>query len=213
MNETQEKPKWLASVRSIVLGVVLCAGIGIACFIGGRSSAGQESTHLDAVVVQNQLSQINELTSVVYRYTNMAQFENSNDFYGVRIPFTTKKFILSYDGEIKAGIDLTQATVKVSENQVQIRLPQAEVLSHEIEEESVEVFDERTSIFNPFTVEDFTSFQDDQKEQMEQKAIEKGLLLEAGTKARENVETFLQAALPEEYTLQVSAPDKKTNVE
>ena len=35
--------------------------------------------------------------------------ESSNDFYGVKIPFTTKSFILTYDGTIKAGVDLEAA--------------------------------------------------------------------------------------------------------
>ena len=54
-------------------------------------------------------------------------------------------------------------------------IPEAEILSHEIDEHSMEVFDEKTSIFNPFTVEDFTSFQSDQKAAMEEKALSRGL--------------------------------------
>ena len=82
----------------------------------------------------------------------MAQFESSNDFYGVKIPFTTKSFILTYDGTVKAGVDLDGAEVSVSGTTVTITLPEAEILSHEIDEDSMEVFDEKTSIFNPFTV-------------------------------------------------------------
>lgn len=38
----------------------------------------------------------------------------------------------------------------------------------------MEVFDEKTSIFNPFTVEDFTSFQSDQKAAMEERPCPAG---------------------------------------
>ena len=54
-------------------------------------------------------------------------------------------------------MDLDGAEVSVSGTTVTITLPEAEILSHEIDEDSMEVFDEKTSIFNPFTVEDFTS--------------------------------------------------------
>ena len=37
-----------------------------------------------------------------YYYTNMGRFENQVDFYGWKVPFTTKSFIVSYDGVIKA---------------------------------------------------------------------------------------------------------------
>ena len=135
--------------------------------------------------------------------TNMAQFESSNDFYGVKIPFTTKSFILTYDGTVKAGVDLDGAEVSVSGTTVTITLPEAEILSHEIDEDSMEVFDEKTSIFNPFTVEDFTSFQSDQKAAMEEKALSRGLLAEARAKAVSSVEQLFAAALPDTYTVTV----------
>ena len=133
----------------------------------------------------------------------MAQFSSSNDFYGVVIPFTTKKFILTYDGEIKAGVDLSQAEVQVGGTQVTVTLPTAQILSHEIDEGSIEVFDEKNSIFNPFTVEDFSSFQADQKAEMEQKALERGLLEQAAESARKSALALLLSALPEGYTLTV----------
>ena len=155
------------------------------------------------MVLQNQLTEIRELATVTYAYTNMAQFENSNDFYGVKIPFTTKSFILTYDGTIKAGVDLEAAEVSISGDTVTVTLPEAEILSHEIDEDSVEVFDEKTSIFNPFTVEDFTAFQADQKAAMEERARSSGLLEEARAKAVSGVEQLLSAALPESCTLEI----------
>lgn len=194
----------LKTAKYLWLGILLCALVGGACFLGGRWSAGQsENTQIDAVVLQNQLTEIRELATVTYAYTNMAQFESSSDFYGVKVPFTTKSFILTYDGTIKAGVDLSQATVDMEGSTVRITLPQAAILSHEIDEDSVEVFDEKTSIFNPFTVEDFTSFQADQKAAMEERALSRGLLEEARSKAVSSVKQLLAAALPDTYTVEI----------
>ena len=77
------------------------------------------------------------------------------------------------------------------------------VSPNEIDEDSVEVFDEKTSIFNPFTVEDFTAFQADQKAAMEERALSSGLLEEARAKAVSGVEQLLSAALPESCTLEI----------
>lgn len=194
----------LRTVRLVLLGAALCAMVGVAGFLAGRFGGGAaDVTQLDAVVLENRLEEISELASVSWSYTNMAQFENKNVFYGMTLPFTTKKFILTYDGEIKAGVDLRKAAVDISGTEVHIRLPQAEILSHEIDENSVEVFDEQASIFNPFTVEDFTAFQSDQKAAMEKKALDKGLLKEGREKAADSVALLLGAALPEGYTLKV----------
>ena len=194
----------LKTAKYLWLGLLLCALVGGACFWGGRWSAGQsENTQIDAVVLQNQLTEIRELATVTYAYTNMAQFESSSDFYGVKVPFTTKSFILTYDGTIKAGVDLDGAAVDISGTTVTVTLPEARILSHEIDEGSVEVFDEKTSIFNPFTVEDFTSFQADQKAAMEERALSRGLLEEARSKAVSSVKQLLAAALPDTYTVEI----------
>ena len=176
--------------------------VGTVCWFAGRGGV-EETTELDAVVLENQLTGISELASVTYSYTNMAQFKNSSEFYGMKVPFTTKSFILTYDGVIKAGVDLSAVEVRVSGTAVTVKLPEAAILSHEIDEDSVEVFDEKTSIFNPFTVEDMAAFQADQKQAMEAKALDKGLLTEAAEKAKISVEALLSAALPEGYTLTV----------
>ena len=204
MSTVKEPLHPLKTARYLWLGILLCALVGGACFLGGRWSAGRsENVQIDAVVLQNQLTEIRELATVTYAYTNMAQFESSNDFYGMKVPFTTKSFILTYDGTIKAGVDLDGAEVDVSGTAVTITLPEARILSHGIDEDSVEVFDEKTSIFNPFTVEDFTSFQADQKAAMEERALSRGLLEEARRKAVSSVEQLLSAALPDPYTVEI----------
>ena len=204
MTAVKEPLHPLKTARYLWLGILLCALVGGACFLGGRWSAGRsESTQIDAVILQNQLTEIRELATVTYVYTNMAQFESSSDFYGMKVPFTTKSFILTYDGTIKAGVDLDSAEVDIHGSSVTVVLPEAQILSHEIDEDSVEVFDEKTSIFNPFTVEDFTSFQADQKAAMEERALSLGLLEEARRKAVSSVEQLLSAALPDPYTVEI----------
>lgn len=205
MNDTQVRPRPGKTVKYLLLGILLCAGVGLACFLLGQAAArnSRDNTMLDAVVVESRLVQISELATVSYQYTNVGQFSSSNDFYGVTIPFTTKKFILTYDGVIKAGVDLSQAQVSISGDNVTITLPAARILSHEIFEDSMEVFDEKTSIFNPFTVEDFASFQADQKAEMEEKALERGLLTQAADQAEGSIRTLLTPMLGEGQVLAI----------
>ncbi len=194
----------LKTAKAVTAGVAVCALVGLLCFFGGRFSAKDDPVPPpDPIVLESQLTEIAELATVSYHYTNMAQFENSNDFYGVKIPFTTKRFILSYNGEIKAGIDLSQVAVQVEGTVVEVQLPPSKILAHEIDEESVEVFDEKSSIFNPLHVKEFADFQADQKDIMEQKALDGGLLQEAAERARSSVRLLLEQSLPEGYTMTV----------
>lgn len=193
-----------SALKYIVLGLLVCTAVGTVCFFLGR--AGIKSTSkLSAVAVESRLEGVSELASVSYSYTNMARFENSEEFYGVKLPFTTKSFILTYDGVIKAGVNLKDASVKVLGKTVTVTLPASKILSHEIDENSVKIFDEKTSVFNPFTVEDFTAFQAAQKAVMEKKAEERELLTQANAKAADSVKLLLKPALPDGWTLKVSA--------
>lgn len=169
----------------------------LAFWLGALWRGREQQPVITSDLLGQQLQTVQELVSVEYHYTNMGKFENQVDFYGWKVPFTTKRFLVSYDGLIKAGVDLSGASVEVDEVQksVTITLPESRILSHEIPEDSIQVFDETRNIFNPITIEDYTGFTRDQKAEVEQRAIDEGLLTGASEKAREAVET-LAALLP-----------------
>lgn len=191
--------------KLILLGVVLA----IVCFAVGFFSGGREEKApvLSSITVETQLQQISHLATVRYSYTNMGQFENSNEFYGIKLPFTTKRFIVAYDGVITAGVDLAQAKVTVSDQGVAISLPAPQILSHEVDPDSLEVFDETTSIFNPITIEDYNGFQADQRGVMEDKAIRGGLLIQAKEQAETAVGGLITPLLQEGQTLEITVAD------
>ena len=73
MSTVKEPLHPLRTARYLWLGILLCALVGGACFLGGRWSAGRsETTKIDTVILQNQLSEIRELAPVASAYTNMA---------------------------------------------------------------------------------------------------------------------------------------------
>lgn len=191
--------------KLIIFGVVLA----IVCFAVGFFSGGREekAPALSSITVENQLQQISQLATVRYSYTNMGQFEQSNDFYGIKLPFTTKRFIVAYDGTIIAGVDLTQAKVTVTDQKVTIALPAPQILSHQVDPNSLEVFDETTSIFNPITIEDYTGFQADQQGVMEEKAIQGGLLTQAKDQAEAAIGGLITPLLQEGQTLEITVAD------
>ncbi len=133
-------------------------------FIGKVWPSGEEPTEITSDLLSQQIQSISELASVEYNYTNMGKYENQATFYGWKVPFTTKSFILSYDGKIKAGIDMSLVEVNVHGQNIDITIPQAKILSHEIDQESIEVFDETKNIFNQISITDYNQFAIDQKE-------------------------------------------------
>lgn len=173
----------------IIILIVLAAVI----FIAGMMQMKKNMTpDITSELINNRLEDAKELTTLKYHYTNMGQFQNQSDFYGWKVPFTTKSFIVSYDGVINVGVDLDQAMVKVTGKKIQIMIPHAKILSHEIYEDSLQVFLEKDSIFNPIKISDYNDFSMDQKHVVEEKAIDKGLLTEADKKSKEAIKDILR---------------------
>lgn len=176
---------------------------GSAYFIGVRKGKLSVKPTITSTLLEEQLQSVRELATIKYHYTNVGSFENQSEFYGIKIPLTFKKFIISYDGEITAGVVLDNSKITVTGNNINIDLPPAQILSHEIEEDSIKIFDEQASIFNPLKLDDYSTFRKDQMLEMEAKAIEKGVIIEAEKDAIKAVEEILNVnpEINEKYTL------------
>lgn len=182
----------MKKIKKIII-IILLIGLALfaAFFYGKRQMRSEMEPEITSSLIYNKLVSAKELTTLKYHYTNMGHFENQNTFYGYKVPFTSKEFIVSYEGLINAGIDLNKMKVDVGDKSIEVRIPAAEILSHEIYEDSLKVYDERESIFNRIDIEDYNDFSKDQKSEIEKKAIKKGLLKEADEESKRAVEEIL----------------------
>lgn len=208
MRDTETTPRRMGlkmKILLILLTLLLICGAVLAAFLCGLRQASQAAEpQITSDLLASRLRSVQELVTVSYYYTNMGRFENQVDFYGWKVPFTTKSFIVSYDGVIKAGVDLEKLQVSIGDGEVTVTLPESRIISHEIPEDSLEVFDESDNLFNHITIEDYTAFTQDQKSAMEQRAVDGGLLDRANQEARTAVDSLLRI-MPGlgEYTLTV----------
>ncbi|MDU2374082.1 MAG: DUF4230 domain-containing protein [Peptoniphilus harei] len=182
----------MKKIKKIII-IILLIGLALfaAFFYGKKQMRSEMEPEITSSLIYNKLVSAKELTTLKYHYTNMGHFENQNTFYGYKVPFTSKEFIVSYEGLINAGIDLNKMKVDVGDKSIEVRIPAAEILSHEIYEDSLKVYDERESIFNRIDIEDYNDFSKDQKSEIEKKAIKKGLLKEADEESKRAVEEIL----------------------
>jgi hypothetical protein len=71
-------------------------------------------------------------------------------------------------------LDIDEVTKTIT-----VHIPEPRVLSHETDENSIEIFDETNNIFNPISIEDYSTFFAESKTDMESKALDSGILDEA----------------------------------
>ena len=153
------------------------------------SIANPVSPEISLDVLNTEIKEIGELATTEYLYTNAAKFTDSKQIKNWNIPFTEKSFVIKWDGVIKAGIDVEQITTKLDEtnNVLTVVLPTTKILSHDTKEDSVEILVESSGLFNSISLEDKIQFDAETVKEMEERAIQNGLL----EKAQKNAEAVI----------------------
>lgn len=204
----------LGKSKKAIGGVIAIIVLVIAIFFAGvHYASGSNNDKITSTTIKNQLTEINELALYSYDYSKVGKFSNKLSFNGWKIPLTQKNFIITYDGSIKAGIDLKQAKISIDNDQLNITLPAAKILSHEIDENSIEVYDESSNIFNQISINDYKSFATKEKKKNEKEAISNGILEKSKTKAEQTLTTYLQTIpeIKDHYKLNITIEDAKTD--
>lgn len=198
----------LKKLGTAIITVVIVA---LVCFAGGAVWKGSKGSvpKITSDLLSEKLESISELATVDYMYTNMGKYEDVTNFYGWDVPFTKKRFIISYDGEIKAGINMKNVKAEIKGDTITVTLPEAEILSHSIDNSSLELFDETSYVFNPLKIEDYTSFVEKETTKMEESAIENGLLKEADKKAKAAIKDIVELFNSDSKEYKVVFEEKK----
>lgn len=156
-------------------------------------------------VIYDEIQNIGELATVEYLFTDAARFSDSKQIGEWNIPFTEKSFTMKWDGVIKAGIQLDQVVIDVDEQNmvITVTLPAAEILSYEVDNDSIEILDEKNNIFNEISVSDKIQLDAATEEEMKSRAIDNGLLEKAQSSAEDIISRLLTAneAIGNNYTI------------
>jgi hypothetical protein len=164
--------------------------------------------------VVKEVLPVGEFASLAYHYTSVVKNVNSKDINGWNIPFTTRKYIFTYDGTMKLGIDCgtiqveanppaeensaETAAVPTAENsggaeavgdnpemvegpkpgEIWVSLPPIKILSHEVFEDTIEVYDQSQTIFNEIKIEEAFRVTGERKREMEEKVRTTGTAIE-----------------------------------
>ena len=146
--------------------------------------------------VKAQLNTLSDLVTQEYVYTNAGKWEKDAKWiFGWSRPLSNSVIVVTYDGRIIAGIDMSRIQVIVSEDrrEVTVSLPASKIVSHEIPQDAIDIVEVKDGLFNKVTLDDYNEFISSQQVVMEQKAINMGLLRQADDAAREAVRALLTA--------------------
>lgn len=183
--------------------IVLIVGIFVGLGILGAPAIFKHFSSVSGNTLQYGLNDFSMLDTQEYFYTHLAVYDSTNKVWEVDVPFTQTKVIYSYDGTVTAGVDFSQIIVENYNKTITVKMPEAQITHSTIDEDSFKLYDERSSIFNPFTITNMNDVLKDIKQKEEQKAIEKGILAKAYDNAIDLVEKFLRQTYDiNDYTIE-----------
>lgn len=140
---------------------------------------------------------IGELATQSAYCTEVNVTEAARELFGITIPFTQSKYIYSYDIVIKAGFDFNEIEWSESGDTIEVRLPEAKILSSEIDLDSFELYLEDESIFREITMTENNEALKSMQQSAEEDAVANGLL----ENARSNAEAILTGFFGNVYDL------------
>lgn len=116
---------------------------------------------------------------------------------------------MTMDGIIKVGVDVDGISISSDEasKTIKITLPKARLLSNELDENSIQIYDETDGMFNPITLEDSSTLRNEIKMKPEQNVQANGVFEQAEENAKIILRCILEAipGLKDTYKIQFSS--------
>lgn len=191
---------------------LLIVAIVLAFFLFKKSN---KQPRYDSSAIMEKIAYVKELSLVKYNYSGVISYSDYMKFMNLQVPLTEKKFMIRYSGYVKAGIDVSQASVFVSGKNVKVILPKPTIQETVIDEKTIQVFDESMNIFNPTKVADYQKAIVGEKNKIMQDALGKGILTESSDQAHKFITSLLdelgfeKVEISEAETLRVSTGVEK----
>ena len=171
-----------------------------------------KETIIESAEIEHQIREINELAVIEYKYRHTSVIDDHDTFKkiifldGTSIPFTQKRVIISMDGTIKAGIDADKVTVNTDNRskKITIGLPDPQILSNELDENSLYVYLEEDTIFNKVKAQDHSNLRQKIKDESQNLAKENGVMEQATERVKLLIRTMLEQIpdIKDNYTIE-----------
>jgi len=191
---------WLFGVFAAVLVAVLLAG-AIVWLATGASllhlvegiRGGRTLINVDRATVVRQIQQLQRLETVSYTMDKIISGGTDSSYLPKFL--VGDRLLLLVHGEVIAGIDLSSVRpgdVVLHARNISIRLPPAEIFSTRVDNTKTRVYSRDTGLFSSADPNLETEVRQEGERQLEQSALQDGVLAAADRNARNTIKSFLQ---------------------
>lgn len=168
----------------------------------------------DAESLRALLAPAEPLFTAVYCYTESDCYENHSEVWGKKVPFSTDTVVLTCDGTITMRVDTDAIAYAVDPEamRITVTLPEPEIVSHDLDEDSIRYYDVKSSLFRSPSLADYTALIRDVKAQICDKVLEQRDFGGQTLDTAENIirSSFAIADATAEYAVTFVLPETET---
>lgn len=192
----------MKSLVKIIISIVIAAAVSSAISLyvyKNHEKVPEAAPTAITETIELSFKDIAELAVEEYDFTNIGSYTSDKaKLLGIRIPFTEKSFILSYDGKVKAGIhDISEIEYYFDDSSKVLHIVCPDVVIFDgpyIDSTSIKLYDQKNNVFNQISIDDYTQFISSEEDKCINIATDSGLLIRAENRA-ENALTAQAKAL------------------
>ena len=164
---------------------------------------------ITADIIRDGLRDMGFLVTQEYYFTEVVSNSRVRTLFGITLPFTESSYVVSYDGTVAAGVDLSDVTVEKDEinGVITVHLPAAEISQVNIDPASFKLYDEKNGLGTSISVADYNASLVEAESSARTKALEKGLTEKAAANAQTIIGNFINSLMDKNtYTIRILSP-------
>ena len=181
----------LITFALVAVAVWFTTGIGLLRLMGVVKD-GYVLINVDQPTVVRQIQKLQRLETVSYTMDKIISGEHDNPILPKFL--ASDRLLLMVHGEVIAGVDLGKlqpSDVAISERKVSVRMPKAEILVTRLDNEKTRVYSRDTGLFSSPDPNLETQVRQEAERQVQQAALQDGILKSADENARSSVQSIL----------------------
>ena len=187
--ERTERPGRRVGFKTILHFIEILVIAAAVIFVTNKVTQ-KDEPQITSSFISNKLEMVSELTTAKLTYNGLVYYSDGS------IPLLTQKsFTMTYRAEVRAGVDLSKAEIKITDKEVLLTLPAVQILDTVVDSDSIQFYDEKAALLNWGKKTDVLDGMTAAQKDVEEKADFDSLKLEAKNQTKQLLTGIFSGAI------------------
>lgn len=142
-DEDADRSKVIVAVLHLFMLIIVVVAVLSLVYMVGKMLEENRKPEVTNAFISSKLETVSDLTTAKMTYNGLIRYEDGE------IPILTQKsFFMVYRAEVRAGIDISKIQSSITETEVILYVPKVDIQDIDIDETSIQFYDEKVALFN-----------------------------------------------------------------